>query len=232
MKLFSPLVFPAVLAAGLFSSCANQKFSKAQLDSMSSVAVRADISGDAAKRPFAGSDGPASTGIIIGAVAGAGVGGALGAIIGDEISKSQDESFHQKNPGVAGSISKITPRDMEARLQKRLTATLHRDPFFGPRLKDSGTTVLHARLEGYLLRRNGARGGEFLFRPVLVGTATLKDSGGNELTNLRFHTLSKTSRTLSEYNSNPKLLERDYDEALDQTAATIGQTLSTQANQR
>jgi hypothetical protein len=232
MKSVFPSILSAVLAAGLFSSCANQKFSKAQLDSMSSVAITADTSGDAPKRLFAGSDGPAATGIVVGAVAGAGVGGALGAVIGDQISKSQDESFHQKNPAAAASITKITPRDMGPRLQKRLTSTLQRDPFFGPRLKSSGSTVLHARMDSYQLRRSGERGGEFLFSPFLSGTATLKDSGGKELTKVPFRISAKTKRTLSEYNSNPKLLESDYDEVLNQAATTIGQTLSTQAGQR
>jgi hypothetical protein len=222
-----PIHIIPIITASLFASCAN-KFSEAQKQSLSTVAVApGTLAEEAYQEPDGGDRAAAQAAAMAGVNSGTGaIGGALGSIIGESIAATQDSLYDAKNKQHYDRIQQITPNPAPI-LSQKLTKNLKDDSFFGQRLKPSSPNQFQVEVLNYgLVRASKTDEGEILVTPRVTARFSLVDGSGKTLFK---STNSATGyhHPIGTYVQDPRKLAESYEIAEDATIKAFLTGLST-----
>ena len=204
----------AAIAALLLASCAT-KFTPAQRDALSTVAISKGTSApDACKDPYGGDvamrDSSAN-------IPGAGVlGPIVGLAVGGAIAGTQNNMFVGKNQGYFAAVRKNTPNNLGEMMTAKLKSAFKGDSFFGPRLKDRSPNIVSSQITAARLVRIAKNpSGELLMAAEIYATLALKDNTGKDIAGGRSYIgRGISAATVAEYAASPQKLRKTYDDAL------------------
>ena len=215
----------AVISASIFLSSCASKFTPAQRDALSTVAIsKGTLGEDAYEDPYGGDVAMRNNSSN---VHGAGALGPLvGLAIGSAVAGTQNNMFVGKNQGYFPAVKKNMPNNLGEVMTAKLKASLKNDPFFSKRLKDSSPNTVTSEITSTrLIRLSKNSSGELLFTPEVYATIELKDSAGKNLAGGGSYIGHGTDTyTVAEYAASPEKLRKAYDGAI-QSAVTQFMTL-------
>ncbi len=206
-------IFLAVTVfAALFTSCAS-KFSAAQREALSTVAIaKTEMGPDAYQEPYGGDEEARDR-----AARSGGSGGAIGVLIASAvangISGTQNSMFHKKCASCFPAIQRNTPNNLNVTVHDGLRRAMKADHFFGPRLRESSGNVVTSTVTSYNLKRVSKEGDELLFSPRVDVHFALKDATGKELFVTTCQGVAGSQARITEYANSPAKSKTGYYQA-------------------
>lgn len=215
----------ATICSLFLSSCAS-KFTAAQKEQLSTVAISpVSVADKAYKEPDGGDRAAANAAGMSGASAGAGaLGGLVGALVGESIAATQNSVFKGKSKQYFESVKANTPEAAQY-VQTQLKKSIKEDAFFGSRLRDSSTNTFTTKLISYGLVRSGKeQDGDLLLTPQVALDIRLKDSAGKNLAG-GLYTGTGHNHPIETYASNRAETRKSFELAVEKAISSFNQAL-------
>ena len=204
------LLLSLVTSTVFLSSCAT-KFSAAQREALSTVAIRpTEVQSKAYSEPFGGDEAARDRA----AASGAG-GGMIGALVASAVANgiagTQNSMFRDSSGKHFPAVQRHVPGNLANLVNSELTQSMKSDRFFGPRVRGSSANTVTSTITSYNLMRSGKTGSdELLFSPRVVVYCSLTDGAGKNLFTSSATGVSPSAYSISEFAADPSKSKAGY----------------------
>lgn len=221
----SSLLAIATICSLFLTSCAS-KFTAAQKEQLSTVAISpVSVADKAYKEPDGGDRAAANAAGMSGATAGAGaLGGLVGSLVGESIAATQNSVFKGKSKQYFEAVKSNTPEPAQY-VQTELKKSMKSDAFFGTRLRNSSPNTFTSKVISYgLVRAGKGQDGNLMLTAQVTLDIRLKDSAGKNLAG-GLYTGTGHNHPIETYASNRAETRKSFELAIEKAVSSFNQAL-------